>query len=264
MYEILADLPRGSMVLDLACAGGSFPATATPATVVRIDREWRRQSAGGFFVRGDAARLPFADHTFAAVISNHSLEHFLDLDAALREIGRVLKPGGSLYAAVPDASTLTDRVYRWLGRGGGHVNAFRSAADVVERVERATGLSHAATRTLCSSLSFLNRRVAPRPRPRRLMLLGGGFEWTLFLFVWCSRWIDRTFYTRIGIYGWAFYFGPRPAQIDRSVWRNVCIRCGSGHPAELLRERSRVRPFLGRLEVYACPICNAVNPFIPL
>jgi ubiquinone/menaquinone biosynthesis C-methylase UbiE len=40
------------------------------------------------FVQGDAARLPFADKTFAAVISNHSLEHFDDLAGALREIGR--------------------------------------------------------------------------------------------------------------------------------------------------------------------------------
>jgi SAM-dependent methyltransferase len=208
--------------------------------------------------------LPFADGAFAAVISNHSVEHFVDLDAALREIGRVIRPGGALYVAVPDASTLTDRLYRWLGRGGGHVNAFRSAAEVVGRVERATGLGHAASRTLCSSLSFLNRHVAPRPYPRRLMLLGGGFEWTLFLFVWLSRWMDRTFHTRLGVYGWAFYFGRRPAQIDLSVWQNVCIRCGAGHPAELLRERSRVRPFLRWLEVYACPICQALNPFIPL
>ncbi|MGD0496911.1 MAG: class I SAM-dependent methyltransferase [Bryobacteraceae bacterium] len=262
MYEILADLPRGSMVLDLACASGSFPATATPATVVRIDREWRQQSTGDLFVRGDAARLPFADHGFDAVISNHSLEHFLDLEDSLREIGRVIRPEGALYVAVPDASTWTDKVYRWLGRGGGHVNAFVSAADVVECVESGTGLRLAAIRTLYSSLSFLNRHVAPRPFPRRLMLLGGGFEWTLFLYVWFSRWIDRLFHTRLGIYGWAFYFGQRPASIDLSVWRNVCIRCGAGHPGELLRERSRVRPFLGWLEVYSCPICGGLNPFI--
>ena len=76
-------------------------------------------------------------------------------------MGGVIRPGGALYVAVPDASTVTDKVYRWLGRGGGHVNAFVSAADVAERVERGTGLGLAATRTLCSSLSFLNRRVAP-------------------------------------------------------------------------------------------------------
>ncbi len=63
--------------------------------------------------------LPFADRTFDAVISNHSLEHFEDLAGALGEIGRVLKPSGAVHIVVPDASTFCHRGYRWLARGGG-------------------------------------------------------------------------------------------------------------------------------------------------
>src|SRR4029077_8355318 len=128
------------------------------------------------FVQSDAAKLPFADQTFDAVISNHSLEHFDDLVGSLREIGRVISPTGSLFVAVPDASTLTDKLYRWLGRGGGHVNAFTSADKTAALIEQTTAMPHAATKILCSSLSFLNRRNAPRPVPRRLWLLGGGYE----------------------------------------------------------------------------------------
>ena len=67
------------------------------------------------------ASLPFQDASFDAVISNHSLEHFEQLQPALQELGRVLRPNGSIFIAVPDASTFADRLYRWLARGGGHV-----------------------------------------------------------------------------------------------------------------------------------------------
>jgi SAM-dependent methyltransferase len=251
MHEILRHLPAGTRVLDLGCDEGSFPAARTRATTIRLDRDipGHRDSA---FVQGDASLLPFADSSFAAVISNHSLEHFDNLDAVLREIGRVVAPGGALFIAVPDAATLTDRIYRWLGRGGGHVNAFTDARELAQRIEGATGLPHVATRTLWSSLSFLNRKVSPQPRPLRLWLLGGGFEWVLRAYVRWSRRIDRTFGTRTGIYGWAFYFGAIAESVDTSEWRNVCIRCGSGSPYDAVKNK----------RYYPCPNCGAINPSV--
>jgi SAM-dependent methyltransferase len=262
MHEVLRNLRAGSLVLDLGCAGGSFPPGITAATVVRVDRDAPvHRGEGAVFVQADAARLPFADGTFAAVISNHSLEHFADLAGALSEIGRVIAPGGALFAAVPDASTLTDKLYRWLARGGGHVNAFTSASATAETIEHAAGLPHAATRPLCSSLSFLNRRNAPGPAPRRLLLLGGGSEWSLFLYCWLSRRLDRWLRTRTSIYGWAFYFGEVARPIDTATWVNVCFRCGSGYAAGFLVSRGLVRAGFPGLRVWRCPGCGAVNPF---
>ena len=256
MDEILRNLPAGARVLDLGCDEGSFPAERTRATTVRLDRDApRRRDAA--FVQGDAARLPFGEGSFAAVISNHSLEHFDDLDAVLREIGRVTQPEGALFVAVPDASTLTDRIYRWLGRGGGHVNRFTSAEQVARAIERGTGLRHVATRTLWSSLSFLNRKRAPRPLPLRLWLVGGGFEPVLRAYVRVSRGIDRMLGTRTGVYGWAFFFGAIQGPIDADSWANVCVRCGSGFPEEFLRARGLV----GDAQ-YRCPNCEARNPFV--
>lgn len=91
---------------------------------MRVDAE----AAPRLSVLADAAALPFASASFDAVVANHSLEHFADLDGALGEIGRVLAPAGALYIAVPDATTFTDRLYRWLARGGGHVNRFSSVS----------------------------------------------------------------------------------------------------------------------------------------
>jgi SAM-dependent methyltransferase len=260
MHEILRSLPAGSYVLDLGCAQGSFTETATAARIVRVDRDPPRDGAARF-VQADAAALPFADHTFAAVISNHSLEHFDDFDGALREIGRVIQPTGALFVAVPDASTVTDKIYRWLAKGGGHVNAFISAGEIAVEIETVTGLRHVATRLLCSSLSFLNRRNAPGPPPRKLLLLGGGHEWSLFWYAWLSRRLDRSLHTRTSMYGWALYFGSIEEPIDTETWVNVCIRCGSGCSAAELRERRLVRSgFLG-MAVFECKECGAMNPF---
>src|SRR5215469_8486390 len=165
MHELVAALPAGARVLDLGARSGSFETSRRDIQVVRLDLEIQTRRGSGSYVAGDAARMPFAANSFDLVISNHSLEHFVQLEATVREIGRVARPGGALFAAVPDAGTLADRIYRWMGRGGGHVNAFVSADQVSGLVTRITGLSLRSTRPLWSSLSFMNahnRRGRPQ------------------------------------------------------------------------------------------------------
>ena len=50
---------------------------------------------------GDAGRLPFADNSFDVVICSEVLEHLPDVDAALDEITRIVKPGGRFALSVP-------------------------------------------------------------------------------------------------------------------------------------------------------------------
>src|SRR5579871_4867054 len=151
MFEILRNLPDGSRILDLGALNGSFSLECVPRCLVaRIDREWPLRGCGNF-VQGDAARLPFPDRAFDVVIASHSLEHIDPLDAALQEIGRVIRPGGSMYVAVPDASTLSDRLFRWLNNGGGHVNPFCSAGELARKLTRVSGLPLTAMRPLYSS-----------------------------------------------------------------------------------------------------------------
>ena len=54
---------------------------------------------GFSFERVDAQDLPFPEGGFDVVVANHMLYHVPDLDRALAEIRRVLRPGGSLMAA---------------------------------------------------------------------------------------------------------------------------------------------------------------------
>lgn len=53
-----------------------------------------RASAPVSLVAGDATRLPFADATFDGLVNGFLLRNVADLDAALAEMLRVLKPGG--------------------------------------------------------------------------------------------------------------------------------------------------------------------------
>jgi SAM-dependent methyltransferase/DNA-directed RNA polymerase subunit RPC12/RpoP len=245
--EVLDQLPDGARVLDLGCGDGGFSADPDTARIVRVDLERKKLDR---FVQADAAKLPFASRSFDAVVSNHSLEHIDALDDALREIGRVIKPGALLYIAVPDASTITDRIYRWLGRGGGHVNAFTSARDLAARVERFTGLKCVGTRTLLTSLAFMNRHNIPGKRQRKLLLFGGGSEAVLRVATHFMRRADRFIGTRLSVYGWALFFGEFH-QVDTSVRSNVCVRCGSAHSSALL----------GPAKSYACPACGTRNLF---
>lgn len=259
MHEILENFGPGLRVLDLGSGPGSFDANSFPFVAIRADLDLPSGPAANF-AQADAARLPFPDRAFDAVISNHSLEHFHDLAGSLAEIGRVLKPTGALYIAVPDASTFCDRFYRWLTRGGGHVNAFTSAEELAARVERATGLPYVNSRILLASLSYLHPANLGATSPRRVLLAGSGGPVLLHLFTCFARLSDRLLGTRFRVYGWALYFGRFPVPIETEVWSNVCIRCGSGTQSHWLRYKNLVRRrFFGR--VYSCPTCGTVNLF---
>ena len=255
MHEILTTLPPGSTVLDLGSNRGSFDSSRYNLRVVCADLVSPPEPPRNF-VACSAAQLAFRNGSFRAIISNHSLEHFENLSACVAEISRVLDKHGDLYIAVPDASTFTDRIYRWLGRGGGHVNAFTRAADVARLFTDATGLPLAGTRVLCTSLSFLNRRNISGRAPRKLLLFAGGSEHFVRVLSYTLRSIDRWFHLRASVYGWAFFFG-RHLTPDLTAWSNVCIRCGSGTPSARLKPiRRRFLP-----DLFVCPSCGTRNYF---
>src|ERR1017187_7161163 len=237
MIHLLSRLPAGARVLDLGAAAGSFADVRPDICVVRLDLKFDAAGAAGGLVRGDAARLPFADGVFDLLVSNHSLEHFVELEAVVREMGRVAKPGAGLYVAVPDA---------------GHVNPFRTPAEVIVPIERLTGLAHRATRDLYSSLSFLNAHNVRGWGPKKLLLFANGDERFLAVLLWLLRAVDRVFGSRWSRYGWEFHFGAADPGEALDPWVNVCVRCGAGHSEDYLREQASGWRKFGPLESYRC------------
>jgi demethylmenaquinone methyltransferase/2-methoxy-6-polyprenyl-1,4-benzoquinol methylase len=90
---------RPYRLLDLCCGTGDI-ALRLSGAVVGVDFTFEMLQVGarrgGNFVQADALRLPFAGASFDAVTVGYGLRNLADLDAGLREIQRVLRPGGRL------------------------------------------------------------------------------------------------------------------------------------------------------------------------
>ncbi|MFN8225316.1 MAG: class I SAM-dependent methyltransferase [Mycobacterium sp.] len=88
------------------------------------------ESARAKAVVGNALELPYDDGTFDVVIASEILEHVPADDAAIAELVRVLKPGGTLAVTVP--RWLPERIC-WLlsdeyhANEGGHVRIYRAS-----------------------------------------------------------------------------------------------------------------------------------------
>jgi demethylmenaquinone methyltransferase/2-methoxy-6-polyprenyl-1,4-benzoquinol methylase len=102
-------LVEGARVLDVACGTGDLSlvlAEAGAARVVGLDfcrpmleiarRKAEADSRAIPFVEGDALRLPFADETFDAATIAFGLRNLAGVAEGLRELRRILKPGGRL------------------------------------------------------------------------------------------------------------------------------------------------------------------------
>lgn len=108
-----AGVRRGMRVLDVACGTGVLARSAAErvgaGAVVGLDVNpgmlavARRHHAAIDWREGRAEKLPFEDASFDAVLSQFGLMFFDDRGAALREMWRVLRPGGRLAVAVWDS-----------------------------------------------------------------------------------------------------------------------------------------------------------------
>ncbi|HEX8476173.1 MAG TPA: class I SAM-dependent methyltransferase [Pyrinomonadaceae bacterium] len=95
-------------VLDIGCGDGHFAATAFTEPLfagidpdARLIDEARTRGAHQHLVAASATAIPFPDHSFNTVVANCVIEHIPDLHTTLREIFRVLRPGGRFLFGVP-------------------------------------------------------------------------------------------------------------------------------------------------------------------
>jgi SAM-dependent methyltransferase len=91
-------------VLDVGCGEGQVSRLASRLSgverVVGVDPTWAQlrvaaaRGGGPAYTRGEAARLPFRDSAFDAVVACLVFEHIVALDDGIAEVARVLRPRG--------------------------------------------------------------------------------------------------------------------------------------------------------------------------
>jgi ubiquinone/menaquinone biosynthesis C-methylase UbiE len=100
--------PPGTATVDVGCGEGrvSRDLAARGHTVTGVDAAptmiaaAKEADPNGTYLRADAADLPFADASFDVAIAYNTLMDVVDLPGSIKEIGRVLAPGGRLCLAI--------------------------------------------------------------------------------------------------------------------------------------------------------------------
>ncbi len=152
-------LSTGERVLDMGCGAGrhAFEMYRRGADVIALDMDADElagvselfaamREAGEVPVgaeadvkQGDALNLPFPDEEFDRVVASEVLEHIPDDEAAIAELVRVLRPGGTIAVTVPRwlpekiCWALSDQYHEV---EGGHVRIY-TCGELVGKLERA-------------------------------------------------------------------------------------------------------------------------------
>ncbi len=95
-------LAGATSVLDVGTGEGQLArvAAGAGARVVGVDPSWGQlteaalRGGGPVYLRAEAVSLPFPDGAFDAALACLVFEHIEGVDAAIAEVGRVLRPGG--------------------------------------------------------------------------------------------------------------------------------------------------------------------------
>jgi 2-polyprenyl-3-methyl-5-hydroxy-6-metoxy-1,4-benzoquinol methylase len=140
---ILEETP--GCLLDIGCGSGSFCARFTDSgyTVYGIDltldqiETARRNGIIPLVHDLNSGHLPFDNSSFDIIFAGEVIEHLVDTSFFLREIYRVLRPGGCTILTTPNLASLENRLRLLLGYypmwldyklegGQGHVRAYTS------------------------------------------------------------------------------------------------------------------------------------------
>lgn len=146
-HALLARLPAGQNVehwLDLGCGTGYFCRQLTlrhpQAQGIGMDiahgmlQQARAARPGPVYLCGDAAAIPLASASQDLLFSSLAVQWCADLSVVLRDMARVLKPGGVLAFSSLANGTLHELELSWQAAGSsGRVNRFRSFDDYAQQ-----------------------------------------------------------------------------------------------------------------------------------
>ena len=139
---------RGARLLEVGCGMGTdllqfsrggarcVGVDLTPRSIEITQHRFKLYGADGAFMISDAENLPFRDESFEVVYSNGVLHHTPDTEGAIREVHRVLRPGGVAKVMLYHRNSLNYWVDVVLRRGVLHAEFLRgrSAEEIMSRV----------------------------------------------------------------------------------------------------------------------------------
>jgi 2-polyprenyl-3-methyl-5-hydroxy-6-metoxy-1,4-benzoquinol methylase len=184
----LSELPNGMRVLDAGCGEGVL----VDEFVTRLNIEGIDPNYSSDRVRsGSLTELPYEDNSFERAICLDVLEHltYEEQPKALRELHRILKPGGELLVSVPNLAHLQSRIHFLLqGRlirtaSEEKHPGDRPVSEYIRMAER-TGFTTTSRRGIFPTIPILTRLI--RRNPQALLPL--------------HRWLTRL----IPVPGWCF------------------------------------------------------------
>ena len=154
IFELMGEL-RNARILDAGCGDGTLVCTAASrgAEATGLDPDpamlaaARMRAAGAHvqaaFVEGRIEQIPFADASFDIVVATTVLCFLADASGAVREMARVLRPGGRLVLGELGRCSfwaMIRRVRGWRGAETWKAARFRTAGELRTLAESA-GLS---------------------------------------------------------------------------------------------------------------------------
>ena len=233
---------RGATVIALDYGHDEVTATRNTFAAMAMAGEIDSSRFGGT-IRGDATRLPFADAAFDCVVTSEVLEHIHDDRAALSELARVLKPGGTFAATVPSyfpekINWMLSDEYHAPFVPGGHVRIYK-ASELRQRLAE-SGLQLASrhrSHGLHSPYWWLRCAVGPARDDQPLVAAYKKLlEWDIMKAPLITRALDTLLSPAIGKSFVQYATKPR-SNTDSAVNSST----NSAHTAQ----RVRTEPFVG-------------------
>ena len=161
-------VPPGGRVLDVGGGAGQLAlllSTALDADVTVLDPtpalvEYVPSHPRVAGKLGAAEDMPFADSAFDAALASDAFHHFRDQDAAVRELARVVRPGGSVLVLDFDPSTIGMKLVRLGERLVGEPGTFHTTEGMCAFMA-ARGVNGECQRLRGASYRFLGTVVKP-------------------------------------------------------------------------------------------------------
>jgi SAM-dependent methyltransferase len=165
--DVVRHFDRADSLLDIGCGSAwladHFPSyTGIDASPAAVEAAAKRGRSVQQHDLRDA--LPFEDASFDAAVLKDVLEHVPDPVAVVREVRRVLRPGGRVFASSPDAQ-------RWVWDDYTHVRPFTRKGFRLLFGDQGFEVVQAGYESVMPGTSIVSARTRRKRRPRVLAAL---------------------------------------------------------------------------------------------